>query len=228
MICNLTLMVPAVIAGLLFYFGISKLVETIPLSMMLSWRRDAEEIVRSEIDRDIFKTSTTFKLIFSLASAAIVAAISFNSQLSIETYGYIVFFMIVMLVVGINFKHQLLPDILLVPMIWLGLLFHAYLDHNLELYLYGSVAAYFIPFSIYWFFKLVTGKEIVGYGDFKMFALLGAWFGLAHVLSIAVLFIAFTLISVIVGALKNGQQPIGTGITYLLTSLIVYFYGAII
>jgi leader peptidase (prepilin peptidase)/N-methyltransferase len=78
----------------------------------------------------------------------------------------------------IDVDHQLLPDALVLPLLWLGLILNsqglfASLDHAL----WGAVAGYLSLWSVYWLFKLVTGKEGMGHGDFKLLAMLGAWGG---------------------------------------------------
>lgn len=78
----------------------------------------------------------------------------------------------------IDLDHQLLPDSLTLPLLWLGLLFNqASLFTAPADALYGAVAGYLSLWSFYWLFKLATGKEGMGHGDFKLLALLGAWLG---------------------------------------------------
>lgn len=78
----------------------------------------------------------------------------------------------------IDFDHQLLPDSLVLPLLWLGLIVnHFGLITSPEDALWGAVAGYLSLWSVYWLFKLVTGKEGMGYGDFKLLAMLGAWGG---------------------------------------------------
>lgn len=78
----------------------------------------------------------------------------------------------------IDFDHQLLPDNLTLPLLWVGLVANSYgLFCSLPDALWGAVAGYLSLWSIYWLFKLVTGKEGMGHGDFKLLAMLGAWFG---------------------------------------------------
>jgi len=78
----------------------------------------------------------------------------------------------------IDVDHQLLPDSITLPWLWLGLilsLFPIFVDTHTSLI--GAAAGYLSLWSIFWLFKLVTGKEGMGYGDFKLLALLGAWMG---------------------------------------------------
>ncbi|WP_407692367.1 prepilin peptidase [Pseudomonas xionganensis] len=78
----------------------------------------------------------------------------------------------------IDADHQLLPDTLVLPLLWLGLIVNSFaLFTSLEDALWGAVAGYLSLWSVYWLFKLITGKEGMGYGDFKLLAMLGAWGG---------------------------------------------------
>ncbi len=80
----------------------------------------------------------------------------------------------------IDWDTTLLPDDITLPLVWAGMLAAA-LQFNptvsLSASLWGAVAGYLSLWLVYWAFKLVTGKEGMGYGDFKLFAALGAWFG---------------------------------------------------
>ena len=79
----------------------------------------------------------------------------------------------------IDWDTTLLPDPLTLPLIWAGLIVAALglTEVSLSDALWGAVAGYLSLWSVYWLFKLLTGKEGMGYGDFKLFAALGAWFG---------------------------------------------------
>jgi len=79
---------------------------------------------------------------------------------------------------GIDLDHQLLPDVIILPMVWLGLilsLFHVFIDS--ETSIIGATAGYLLLWSVFHGFKLITGKEGMGQGDFKLLAMLGAWLG---------------------------------------------------
>lgn len=97
----------------------------------------------------------------------------------------------------IDFDHQLLPDNITLPFLWLGLiiaLFGVFTD--LRSSVIGAIAGYLALWSVYWVFKLITGKEGMGFGDFKLLAVLGAWFGW-QVLPIVILL--SSLVGAIVG-----------------------------
>jgi len=78
----------------------------------------------------------------------------------------------------IDFDHQLLPDNITLPLLWLGLIANnSGLFCSLPEALWGAVFGYLSLWSVYWLFKLVTGKEGMGHGDFKLLAVLGTWLG---------------------------------------------------
>jgi len=78
----------------------------------------------------------------------------------------------------IDFDHQLLPDDICLPLLWLGLIVNYFgLLVPLDAAVIGAIAGYLILWCVYWAFKLLTGKEGMGQGDFKLLAALGAWMG---------------------------------------------------
>jgi leader peptidase (prepilin peptidase)/N-methyltransferase len=121
----------------------------------------------------------------------------------------------------IDIDHQLLPDNIVLPAIWVGLLlslFTIFTDPKSAIL--GAVGGYLSLWSIFKLFKLITGKEGMGYGDFKLLALFGAWQGWQFLFQIV-------LLSSLVGALfgiamilfrgRDHQQPIPFG-PYLATA----------
>lgn len=79
---------------------------------------------------------------------------------------------------GIDFDTQLLPDDITLPLLWLGLALNAFSVYtDLKSAVIGAMAGYLSLWLVYWLFKLATGKEGMGYGDFKLLAALGAWLG---------------------------------------------------
>ena len=89
---------------------------------------------------------------------------------------------------AIDLDHQLLPDSLTLPLLWIGLLINIDATFvSLESAVLGAVFGYLCLWSVYWLFKIITGKEGMGYGDFKLLAALGAWFGLSALPTIVLL-----------------------------------------
>lgn len=80
----------------------------------------------------------------------------------------------------IDYDHQLLPDIITLPMLWLGLfaaIWETVPGVDLQTAVIGAIAGYLSLWTVFHLFRLVTGKEGMGYGDFKLLAMLGAWLG---------------------------------------------------
>ncbi|MDD5275802.1 MAG: A24 family peptidase [Methylovulum sp.] len=115
----------------------------------------------------------------------------------------------------IDIDHQLLPDSIILPLMWLGLLLSlSGLFTDAHASIIGAAAGYLILWSVYHLFKLVTGKEGMGYGDFKLLALLGAWLGWQYLPMIILL---SSLVGAVLGTLmivlkrqdRNNPIPFG-------------------
>jgi leader peptidase (prepilin peptidase)/N-methyltransferase len=92
--------------------------------------------------------------------------------------GALVFLAALIALTGIDFDTQLLPDDITLPLLWLGLALNAFNVYtDLKSAVIGAMAGYLSLWAVYWGFKLATGKEGMGYGDFKLLAALGAWLG---------------------------------------------------
>jgi leader peptidase (prepilin peptidase) / N-methyltransferase len=110
---------------------------------------------------------------------------------------------------GIDFRTQLLPDQITLPLLWAGLLLSlTHLSISPGQAILGATIGYLSLWSVYWLFKLLTGKEGMGFGDFKLLAALGAWMGLGALLPVILL---SSLVGAIVGGLlialrKHGRE----------------------
>lgn len=127
----------------------------------------------------------------ALAAVAVVWQFGFTWQ---AAAGLALTFALIALA-GIDFHTQLLPDNVTLPLLWLGLLLSVvpvFVDPVAAIL--GGAIGYLSLWSVYWVFKLATGKEGMGHGDFKLLAALGAWMGPFSLLPII-------LISSLVGAL---------------------------
>ncbi|GGE57584.1 type 4 prepilin-like proteins leader peptide-processing enzyme [Streptosporangium jomthongense] len=130
----------------------------------------------------------------------------------------------------IDFDTQLLPDSITLPLMWLGLVlsYFGFLGEFTSAF-WGAVAGYLSLWSVYWLFKLATGKEGMGHGDFKLLAALGAWLGWE-------LLPAVILLSSVVGAVvgiglmvfrKHGREvPIPFGPYLAAAGLLCLWFGA--
>lgn len=115
----------------------------------------------------------------------------------------------------IDIDHQLLPDSIVLPMLWLGLFLSIFsIYSNTDSSIIGAIAGYLSLWSVYQLFKLATGKEGMGYGDFKLLALFGAWLGWQYIPLIILLSSvvgAVIGISMIVLTKKDHNIPIPFG-----------------
>lgn len=129
----------------------------------------------------------------------------------------------------IDLNTQLLPDDITLPLLWIGLLVninHGFTD--IQSAVIGAIAGYLSLWSIYWCFKLITGKEGMGYGDFKLLAAIGAWLGWS-MLPLVILFSslvgALVGIGLILAAKLNKSIPIPFGPYLVGGALIALFWG---
>ncbi|MCB1886898.1 MAG: prepilin peptidase [Rhodocyclaceae bacterium] len=129
----------------------------------------------------------------------------------------------------IDFDTQLLPDSLTLPLLWVGLLANlngSFTD--LHSAVIGAVAGYLILWSVYWLFRLLTGKEGMGYGDFKLLAAIGAWLGWQMLpLTIVLSSVVGALVGVglIVFTRHGRNTPIPFGPYLAAAGLLAMFFG---
>ena len=107
----------------------------------------------------------------------------------------------------IDLKHQIVPDVLVLPLLWLGLLLNTFDTFtSLPQAVWGAALGYLSLWSIFWLFKLLTGKDGMGYGDFKLLALFGAWGGMAILpLTIVLSSLLGAMVGLVLLALRRAQ-----------------------
>jgi leader peptidase (prepilin peptidase) / N-methyltransferase len=129
----------------------------------------------------------------------------------------------------IDFDTQLLPDSITLPLLWGGLLFNLFgVYTDLQSAVIGAIAGYLALWSVYWGFKLATGKEGMGYGDFKLLAALGAWLGwqvLPLTILLSSLVGAVAGIALIVLARHGRNVPIPFGPYLAAAGTLALFWG---
>ena len=113
-----------------------------------------------------------------LITGLLTLSLAWYFALSPALLGAVIFTWALVTLTMIDVDHKLLPDDITLPLLWLGLLFNIDGTYvSLTDAVIGAMAGYLILWSVYWLFKLTTGKEGMGYGDFKLLAALGAWLG---------------------------------------------------
>ncbi|KAF1312779.1 prepilin peptidase [Pseudomonas sp. SG-MS2] len=113
-----------------------------------------------------------------LACALLSLTVAWHSGAGMEALALLAFTWSLLALSLIDHDKQILPDVLVLPTLWLGLIVNVF-DTVVPLSdaIWGAVAGYLSLWTVYWLFKLITGKEGMGYGDFKLLALIGAWGG---------------------------------------------------
>jgi leader peptidase (prepilin peptidase)/N-methyltransferase len=146
------------------------------------------------------------ELISALASVAVV----WKFGVSPAALAGLIFSWTLIALAGIDLRTQLLPDQLNYPLLWLGLLLSLVSLFVLPgTAIVGAAIGYLSLWSVYWLFKLLTGKEGMGYGDFKLLAVMGAWMGPLALLPIILLssFVG-ALVGVGLIALRKHQREV--------------------
>lgn len=156
-----------------------------------------------------------------------LAALQFGPGL--KAAGAMLFLAAAIALTFIDFDTQLLPDDITLPLLWAGLLFNVFGTYtDLASAVTGAAAGYLALWSIYWLFKLATGKEGMGYGDFKLLAAIGAWLGW-QALPITILLSSF--VGAVVGVVlivlaRHGRNvPIPFGPYLAAAGVIALFWG---
>lgn len=130
---------------------------------------------------------------------------------------------------GIDIDTQLLPDSITLPLLWLGLAVNLFAVWTpLSSAVIGAMLGYGSLWSVYWLFKLVTGKEGMGYGDFKLLGALGAWFGWQAVPLMILLssFVGAALgIAILLSKRQGRDTPMPFGPYLAGAGLLTLFYG---
>jgi leader peptidase (prepilin peptidase)/N-methyltransferase len=153
-------------------------------------------------------------LVVEVLSGLIVAFIAWQFGWSMHTIASSIFALGLLTLTCIDLETQLLPDNITLPLVWLGLLFNLNQEFtSIESAVLGAVFGYLILWSVYWLFKIITNKEGMGYGDFKMLAAIGAWLGWA-VLPLVMLISSLTASIVGITLILLKKQDRATAIPY--------------
>jgi len=163
------------------------------------------------------------------AAAFLAAAAAWHFGFGLAALAAMLFLWTLLALALIDADTQLLPDRLTLPLLWLGLLVNLFgVFVPLADAVIGAMAGYLFLWSVYWLFRLATGKEGMGYGDFKLLAAMGAWMGWSMLPAIVLL---SSLVGAIVGGAliviaKRGRQiPIPFGPYLAAAGAIAFFYG---
>jgi leader peptidase (prepilin peptidase) / N-methyltransferase len=159
---------------------------------------------------------------------AAYAAVRFGPTLA--AFAAMVFCSTLIALAAIDLDTQLLPDDITLPLVWAGLAFNLGATFvPLASAVIGAIAGYLALWSVYWGFKLLTGKEGMGYGDFKLLAAIGAWLGwqmLPLVILLSSIVGAAVGIALMAFAGHGRDKPIPFGPYLAAAGVIALFWGA--
>jgi leader peptidase (prepilin peptidase)/N-methyltransferase len=167
--------------------------------------------------------------VIEAVTAALTAYTAWHFGFGWQAFGAMLFAWCMVALTFIDVDTQLLPDAITLPLLWAGLLINlrgTFVD--LAGAVIGAVAGYLVLWSVYWTFKLATGKEGMGFGDFKLLAAIGAWLGWKM---LPLVILASSLVGAVVGialmilARRGRDVPIPFGPYLAGAGLIALFWG---
>ena len=167
-----------------------------------------------------------------IISGALAGYAAWRFGSTVAAIGALLFVFAMIALTFIDLDTFYLPDDITLPLLWAGLLLNlanTYVD--LPSAVIGAVCGYLALWSVYWLFKLVTGKEGMGYGDFKLLAAIGAWLGwqmLPLVILLSSLVGALIGIGLMIFARHGRETPIPFGPYLAIAGIIALFHGQLI
>jgi len=168
--------------------------------------------------------------LIEIITAVLSVAVAYHFGATLQTLAALILTWSLISLTLIDAQKQLLPDNITQPLLWLGIIINlSALFTSIESSIIGAITGYLILWSIYQLFKLVTGKEGMGYGDFKLLAVLGAWMGWEMLPLIIVLSsVVGAVIGIAMIAFKKHDKsvPIPFGPYLAIAGWIAFLWGA--
>lgn len=165
----------------------------IPVFLFKTWRIEARQTLElddQEISPDVVQPKRHIlqrAFIPEIACVLLSAVVLSTFGMTLQSVAMLVLTWGLVALVLIDAEHQLLPDILVLPLLWIGLIVNQQsMFTRLDDALFGAVAGYMVLWLVLTGFKVITRRDGMGHGDLKMLAMLGAWGGL-HLLSLIIL-----------------------------------------
>jgi len=197
-----------------------KAIENVPIISYL--------FLRGKCSNCGIKISLQYPLV-ELFTAILTTFVIWKFGISLQSLGAVTLTWYLIALSGIDIKTQLLPDNMTLPLLWLGIILNIFSTYtDLTSSILGAIFGYLALWLVFHLFKLVTGKEGMGYGDFKLLAALGAWLGWQ---SLPLIILLSSAVGAIIGLtmiatkLQERSAPIPFGPYLAVAGWIVMLYG---
>jgi len=219
----------SVCAGVAAWFVLIPLITSIPRGLLKNWRQQSGIFSELEIDSESkYLSQLTFgnRVGFSLIAAMIGFLVFQIRGVSQETAFLVGYLLCLLLLATINWRSMLLPDDIVLPILWVGLIYSASVGQGADR-IYGAAMGFSIVWLLHWSHKHFSGKEGIGRGDMKVFAMSGAWLGLGATVTLILVWSVFGFLMAIgmkVLGFKLGDEHnpgyVPTGVMHLVASLV--------
>lgn len=226
--------VASLLTGIVSALLVRWLAKRVPEAIQRNWDQGfADFLERRRLARDARQTepgTLPFENRKPLAHQAIVAALTILAAavvfarfgIRVEAIPYLIFAECLVLICVINVTSRLIPDVIVIPLTWGGLGCLVVLDQSRAADLvFGALVGYLVPLGVFLVFKWVKRIEILGFGDIKVFGVIGAWLGFSGIWQAMLVYLLAVIVCAVFGALVlRHKSPMPTGPAYLMTGLI--------
>lgn len=180
---SFSLFIVVFVIGILAGTAINAVVAWLPSHFYRQWERDARHILGLSADHPALPQlnsphSATRRALVVIASGLLSVGVVHHFDFTLEGLAFIVLTWSLIAVSLIDADHKLLPDMIVLPLVWAGLIVNNFSFYTTSsAALWGAIGGYMSLWIVSWLFRLVVGKEGIGHGDFKLVSVIGAWGG---------------------------------------------------
>jgi leader peptidase (prepilin peptidase) / N-methyltransferase len=198
-------------------------IRRIPLELHRVWALDHQNYRPLLASPDDLELPRKSRIALIASGALLCLGLALARGVSLQTTFLCILLLGWVLLTAINLRHRVLPDWIVYRLLWIGLLYHAYTG-NAAAQVIGAAAGYLVPWLATLLIRRQTGQEAMGHGDFKAFAVAGAWFGWSALPTIYGVFLLTTLLLAL--AVRLLRRPLAepglpTGPGHLLAATVV-------
>lgn len=198
-------------------------IRRIPLELHRVWAFDHQNYRPLLNTPDELEMPRKSRIALVVAGALLCPGLALVRGVSVDTGMLCILLLGWVLLTAINMRHRLLPDWIVYRLMWIGLLYHAF-NGTASAQVIGAAAGYLVPWLATTLVRHRTGKEMMSYGDFKAFAVAGAWFGWAALPTVYGVFLLATLALALAVRLMRrtlAEPGLPTGPGHLVAAMVV-------